>query len=79
MWDRESAIGGKGKPTAEAAAFVGTLGTRLELAPPRDPEYPPRDPEYKGMVERNNGFFETSFLPGHRFESPADLDRKSVV
>ncbi|HMS74359.1 ATP-binding protein [Gordonia sp. (in: high G+C Gram-positive bacteria)] len=53
---------------------MGTLGTRLELAPPRDPEYPPRDPEYKGMVERNNGFFETSFLPGHRFESPADFN-----
>lgn len=36
VWDRESAIGGKGTPTALAAGFVGTLGTRLELAPPRD-------------------------------------------
>lgn len=49
MWDRESAIGGKGRPTeAGPPGFVGTLGTRLELAPPRDPEY-------KGdVVERNN-------------------------
>lgn len=67
VWDRESAIGGKGTPTALAAGFVGTLGTRLELAPPRDPEY-------KGMVERNNRFFETSFLPGRIFESPADFN-----
>lgn len=66
VWDREAAIGGKGKPTALAAGFVGTLGTRLELAPPRDPEY-------KGMVERNNRFFETSFLPGRQFASPADF------
>ncbi|NED61455.1 transposase family protein, partial [Streptomyces sp. SID10244] len=67
VWDRESAIGGKGTPTALAAGFVGTLGTRLELAPPRDPEY-------KGMVERNNRFFETSFLPGRIFESPEDFN-----
>jgi hypothetical protein len=25
---------------------------------------PPRDPESKGIVERRNGWFETSFLPG---------------
>lgn len=67
VWDRESAIGGKGRPTAAAAGFVGTLGTRLELAPPRDPEY-------KGMVERNNRFFETSFLPGRDFASPQDFN-----
>ncbi|AFR51614.1 IS21 family transposase [Gordonia sp. JH63] len=66
VWDREAAIGPKGTPTALAAGFVGTLGTRLELAPPRDPEY-------KGMVERNNRFFESSFLPGRQFSSPADF------
>ena len=26
------------------------------------------------MVERNNGFFETSFLPGRAFASPADFN-----
>lgn len=65
--DRESAIGGTGRVTAPAAAFAGTLATRIQLAPPRDPEY-------KGMVERNNQFLETSFLPGRRFTSPADFN-----
>jgi transposase len=67
VWDRESAIGGTGKLTPIAAAFAGTLATRIRLAPPRDPEF-------KGMVERNNGFFETSFLPGRTFASPADFN-----
>lgn len=67
VWDRESAIGGKGKVTQLAAAFAGTLATRVVLAPPADPEF-------KGMTERNNGFFETSFLPGRRFASPADFN-----
>ena len=34
----------------------------------------PRDPESKGIVERDNGYFETSFLPGRRFESPDDFN-----
>jgi transposase len=67
VWDRESAIGGSGKLTPVAAAFAGTLATRIRLAPPRDPEF-------KGMVERNNGFLETSFLPGRFFASPADFN-----
>ena len=67
VWDRESAIGGKGKVTQLAAAFAGTLATRVVLAPPRDPEF-------KGMTERNNGFLETSFLPGRQFASPADFN-----
>jgi hypothetical protein len=67
VWDREAAIGGTGKLTAEAAGFAGTLATTIRLAPPRDPEF-------KGMVERNNGFFETSFLPGRTFTSPADFN-----
>lgn len=62
VWDREAAIGGKGVVTAAAAAFAGTLATRVVLAPPRDPEF-------KGMTERNNGFLETSFLPGRQFAS----------
>lgn len=67
VWDRESAIGGTGKVTAPAAAFAGTLATQIKLAPPRDPEY-------KGIVERNNQFLETSFLPGRQFASPADFN-----
>lgn len=67
VWDREAAIGGTGKPTIEAASFAGTIGVRLKLAPPRDPEF-------KGLVERRNGFFETSFLPGRTFTSPFDFN-----
>lgn len=66
LWDREAAIGGTGRPSVEAASFVGTLGVRLKLAPPRDPET-------KGLVERRNGYFETSFLPGRSFTSPEDF------
>jgi transposase len=67
LWDRESAIGGTGRVSVPAAAFAGTLATQIRLAPPRDPEF-------KGMVERNNGFLETSFLPGRHFASPADFN-----
>ena len=67
VWDREAAIGGAGRLTAEAAGFAGTLGVRIKLAPPRDPEF-------KGLVERRNGFFETSFLPGRTFTSPFDFN-----
>lgn len=67
VWDRESAIGGTGRVSSPAAAFAGTLATRIQLAPPRDPEY-------KGMVERANGYLETSFLPGRRFISPTDFN-----
>ncbi|SLH37989.1 integrase catalytic subunit [Mycobacteroides abscessus subsp. massiliense] len=67
VWDREAAIGGTGKVTPAAAGFAGTLGTRILLAPPRDPEF-------KGMVERANGYMETSFLPGRTFGSPTDFN-----
>ena len=67
VWDREGAIGPKGKVTQLAAAFAGTLATRVVLAPARDPEF-------KGLTERNNDYFETSFLPGRQFASPADFN-----
>jgi transposase len=67
VWDRESAIGGTGRVSAPAAAFAGTLATQIKLAPPRDPEH-------KGMVERANGYLETSFLPGRTFYSPQDFN-----
>ncbi|EFC78729.1 Integrase catalytic region, partial [Parafrankia sp. EUN1f] len=67
VWDRESAIGGSGRVSGPAAAFAGTLATRIRLAPPRDPEF-------KGMVERTNRFLETSFLPGRTVTSPIDFN-----
>lgn len=45
----------------------GLLGTRIYVCRPRDPET-------KGKVERTNGYFETSFLPGRRFTGPADFN-----
>ena len=67
VWDRESAIGGTGRVSEPAAAFAGTLATRIQLAPPRDPEF-------KGRVERANQFLETSFLPGRAFRSPTEFN-----
>jgi hypothetical protein len=71
VWDNESAIGGwqAGKPrlTEATNAFRGTLGIKVVLCRPRDPEA-------KGLVEPANGYLETSFLPGRRFGSPADFN-----
>jgi len=50
-------------------AFIGTLATKLVLLRPRDPES-------KGIVERKNGWFETSFMPGRSFASPADFNQQ---
>jgi len=67
IWDNETGIG-RGQRRAEGvAAFMGTLATKLVLLPPNDPES-------KGLVERRNGWFETSFMPGRRFTSPADFN-----
>jgi hypothetical protein len=67
IWDNEPGIG-RGKRHAEGVvAFTGTLATTML-------RLPPRDPESKGIVERRNGFFETSFMPGRDFTSPADFN-----
>jgi hypothetical protein len=67
IWDNEPGIG-RGQRRAEGvASFMGTLATKLVLLPPRDPES-------KGVVERRNGWFETSFMPGRTFTSPADFN-----
>jgi hypothetical protein len=67
IWDNESGIG-RGQRRAEGVtSFMGTLATKLVLLPPRDPES-------KGLLERRNGWFETSFMPGRSFTSPADFN-----
>jgi hypothetical protein len=67
IWDNESGIG-RGKRHADGVgAFTGTLATTLI-------RLKPYDPESKGLVERRNGFFETSFMPGRDFASPSDFD-----
>jgi transposase len=71
VWDGEGAVGrhrgGRSELTAECQAFRGTLGTRVIVCRPADPEA-------KGLVERANGYLETSFLPGRSFASPADFN-----
>jgi hypothetical protein len=67
IWDNEAGIGRRGRLAVGVAEFCGTLATRLQ-------QLKPHDPESKGLVERRNGFFETSFMPGRSFESPADFN-----
>ena len=69
IWDNEGGIGRRRQPALGVATFMGTLATKLVLLPPRDPES-------KGIVERRNGWFETSFLPGRRFTSPQDFNEQ---
>lgn len=71
VWDNESAIGqwkaGRAQLTEQAQAFRGVLGIAIW-------QCRPGDPEAKGLVERANGYLETSFLPGRRFGSPHDFN-----
>jgi transposase len=71
VWDGEAAVGRRrGKVsvlTQDAHAFRGTLGAKVHICAPADPEA-------KGMVERANGHLETSFLPGRSFASPVDFN-----
>ncbi len=67
IWDNEPGIGQRGRLAHGVASFAGTLATRVV-------QLRPYDPESKGIVERRNGFFETSFMPGRSFSSPADFN-----
>ncbi|MEI2826923.1 MAG: hypothetical protein V9F04_11335 [Dermatophilaceae bacterium] len=67
IWDNETGVG-RGKRHAEGvSAFTGTLATTLQ-------RLKANDPESKGVVERRNGYYETSFMPGREFASPADFN-----
>jgi transposase len=71
VWDNEAAVGqwrgGRPQLTETMNAFRGSLGIRVV-------QCRPADPEAKGLVERANGYLETSFLPGRRFASPQDFN-----
>ena len=71
VWDGEAAIGrwrrGVSELTADTQAFRGVLGTSVRICKPADPEA-------KGLVERGNGYLETSFLPGRTFTGPDDFN-----
>lgn len=71
VYDNEAALvsrhGGRATLTDPFQRFRGTLGMGVVVCRPGDPEA-------KGLVERANGYLETSFLPGRRFASPADFN-----
>jgi len=71
VWDGEGAIGrwraGRPELTADCQAFRGTLGARVVVCRPADPEA-------KGLIERAHDYLERSFLPGRSFAGPADFN-----
>lgn len=71
VWDQEGAVGQwrRGKPVLTEAfeAFRGVLGASVRLCRALRPQA-------KGLVERNNDYYERSFLPGRSFASPADFN-----
>lgn len=71
VYDNEAALvsrhGGRPNLTEAFQRFRGTLGMGVVVCRPGDPEA-------KGLVERANGYLETSFMPGRRFSSPADFN-----
>lgn len=71
VYDNEAALvsrhGGKATLTDPFQRFRGTLGMGVVICRPGDPEA-------KGLVERANGYLETSFLPGRKFTSPVDFN-----
>ena len=71
VWDGEGAIGrwraGRVELTAECQAFRGTLGAKVVVLKPREPEH-------KGIIERAHDYLERSFLPGRAFTGPHDFN-----
>src|SRR5215213_7180299 len=66
---------GCGGPAAPADHGADRGGARVSRGPGRKIWIcDPGDPEAKGLVERANGYLETSFLPGRTFASPADFN-----
>jgi transposase len=71
VWDGEGAVGrwraGKPELTRDCQAFRGTLGVKVIICKPADPEA-------KGLLERAHDYLERSFLPGRVFTGPADFN-----
>ncbi|MGH3935615.1 MAG: IS21 family transposase [Pseudonocardiaceae bacterium] len=71
VWDGEGAVGrwrgGRSELTEACQGFRGTLGAKVLICKPADPEA-------KGLLERAHDYLERSFLPGRSFDSPADFN-----
>lgn len=72
IWDNEPGIGQKGASRRASPAYTNLL-TSSDPAT-KVVRLRPYDPESKGIVERRNGWFETSFMPSRSFTSPADFN-----
>ena len=67
VWDREGALhAGAARPTEPFAALCGLLRVGWHFCQPADPQA-------KGIVERLQGYIETSFEPGRRFANEIDF------
>ena len=70
VWDREGALhAGDGRPSEPFAAFCGELGVGWRILEARDPQS-------KGVVERLQGYMETSFEPGRSFAGELDFQEQ---
>ncbi len=71
VWDGEGAVGrwraGTPELTRDCQGFRGTLGVKVIVCKPADPEA-------KGLLERAHDYLERSFLPGRQFAGPADFN-----
>lgn len=76
VWDGEAALSSRRGPVVKLSdgfeAFRGMLGVKVVICKPGDPEA-------KGLVERDNGYLETSFLPGRSFTGPGDFNTQLGV
>ena len=70
VWDREGALdAGGGRPSDPFAAFCGELGVGWRILEAKDPQS-------KGVVERLQGYLETSFEPGRSFAGELDYQEQ---
>ena len=70
VWDRERALcAGGGHPSEPFAAFCGELGVGWRILEAKDPQS-------KGVVERLQGYAETSFEPGRSFVGELDFQEQ---
>jgi transposase len=70
VWDREGALhAGEGRPTGPFAALCGELRIGWRFLEPHDPQS-------KGVVERLQGYLETSFEPGRSFAGELDYQEQ---
>lgn len=71
VWDGEGAIGrwrcGRPELTGDCQAFRGTMGAKVVVLKPAEPEH-------KGIIERAHDYLERSFLPGRVFADPGDFN-----